>query len=47
MNAEEELRLMVEFFNKKVFGEPGSSRLELQIQDRPDLDGILVFIVLV
>ena len=47
MNAEEELKLMIELLNKKAFGEPGSSRLELQIQDRPDLDGILVFIVLV
>ena len=47
MNAEEELRLMIELLNKKAFGEPGSSMLELQIQDRPDLDGILVFIVLV
>ena len=47
MNAEEELRLMIELLNKKAFGESDSSRLELQIQDRPDLDGILVFIVLV
>ena len=47
MNAEKELRLMIELLNKKAFGEPGSSRLELQAQDRPDLDGIMVFIVLV
>ena len=47
VNAEEELRLMIELLNKKAFGEPGSSRLELQTQDRPDLDGVLVFIVFV
>ena len=47
MNTEEELRLMIELFNKKVFREPGSSRLELQIQYRPDLNGVLVFIVFV
>ena len=29
VNAEEELRLMIELLNKKAFGEPGSSKLEL------------------
>lgn len=47
MNAEEELRLMIELLNKKAFGESDSSRLEFRIQDRPDLDGVMVFIVLV
>ena len=47
MNAEEELRLMIGLLNKKAFGKPDSSKLELQIQDRPDLDGVLVFIVFV
>ena len=47
MNAEKELRLMIELLNKKAFGESESSRLEFRIQDRPDLDGIMVFIVLV
>ena len=47
MNAEEELRLMIELLNKKAFGEPGSFKLELKIQDRPDLNGVLVFIVFV
>lgn len=47
MNAEEELRLMIELLNKKAFGEPGSPRLELKTQDRPDLNGVLVFIVFV
>ena len=47
MNTEEELRLMIELLNKNVFREPGSYRLELQTLDRPDLDGVFVFIVLV
>lgn len=47
MNAEEELRLIVEFLNKKVFGEPDYSKLELRTQDCPDLNGVLVFIVFV
>ena len=47
MNAEEELRLMIGRLNKKACGKPDSSKLELQIQDRPDLDGVLVFIVFV
>ena len=47
VNTEEELRRMVELLNEKVFGESGSSRLELQMHDRPDLDGVLAFIVLV
>ena len=47
MNAEEELRLMIGLFNEKAFGESGTSRLELRMHDRPDLDGVLAFIVLV
>ena len=47
VSTEEELRHMVEFLNEKAFGESGSSRLELRMHDRPDLDGVLAFIVLV
>ena len=47
MNTEEELRHMVGLLNEKAFGEPGASRLELRMHDRPDLDGVLAFIVLV
>ena len=47
MSTEEELRYMVELLNEKAFGESESSHLELRIQDRPDLDGVLAFIVLV
>ena len=47
MNTEKELRHMVELLNEKAFGESGSSRLELRMHDRPDLDGVLAFIVLV
>ena len=47
MNTEEELRHMVGLLNEKAFGEPGTSRLELRMHDRPDLDGVLAFIVLV
>lgn len=47
VSTEEELRSMVELLNEKAFGESGSSRLELQMHDRSDLDGVLAFIVLV
>lgn len=47
MNAVEELRRMVELLNEKAFREPGASRLELRLQERPDLDGVMAFIVLV
>lgn len=47
MNTEKELRRMVKLLNEKAFGESGSSRLELRMHDRPDLDGVLAFIVLV
>lgn len=47
VSTEEELRHMVELLNEKAFGESDSSRLELRMHDRPDLDGVLVFIVLV
>lgn len=47
MSAEEELRRMVEFLNEKAFKEPGASKLELRLQERLDLDGVLAFIVLV
>lgn len=47
VSTEEELRHMVELLNEKAFGESDSSRLELRMHDRPDLDGVLAFIVLV
>ena len=47
MNAVEELRRMVELLNEKAFGEPGGFKLELRLQERPDLGGVLAFIVLV
>lgn len=47
MNAEEELRRMIGFLNEKAFEEPGDSKLELRVQRRPDLGGVLVFMVLV
>lgn len=47
MSSEEELKSMIKFLNEKAFREPGASRLELQMHDRPDLNGVLAFIVLV
>lgn len=47
MSAEEELRRMVEFLDEKAFGESGDSKLELRVQRRPDLGGVLIFMVLV
>lgn len=47
MNSEEELRGMVELLNEKAFGRPGEERrLELLLHDRPDLEGVVAFIVL-
>ena len=44
--SEEELENMVKLLNEKAFKEPGDSKLELRMQDRPDLGGVLAFIVL-
>lgn len=45
MNAEEELERMIEFLNEKVFEYP--ERLELRLQERPDIGGVLAFMVLI
>lgn len=47
MSSEEELENMISLLNEKTFKEPGDSRLELQLHERPDLNGVLAFIVLV
>ena len=47
MSSEEELENMISLLNEKTFGEPGASQLELRLQERPDIDGVLAFIVLV
>lgn len=46
-SSEEELKNMISLLNEKTFKEPGDSKLELRLQERPDLDGVLAFIVLV
>ena len=47
IGAKSELERMVALLNEKVFGWPdGLCRLKLKLYDRPDLDGILAFIVL-
>lgn len=46
-SSEEELKNMISLLNEKTFKEPGDFKLELQLQERPDLDGVLAFIVLV
>lgn len=47
MSSEEELKSMIKLLNEKAFSESGASRLELQMQDRPDLGGVFAFMVLV
>ena len=47
MSSEEELENMISLLNEKTFKEPGGFKLELRLQERPDLDGVLAFIVLV
>ena len=47
MSSEEELENMIKLLNEKTFKNPGDSKLELRLQERPDLDGVLAFIVLV
>lgn len=47
MSSEEELENMIKLLNEKTFKKPGDSKLELRMQERPDLDGVLAFIVLV
>lgn len=47
MSAEKELRSMIRFLNEKAFEEPGDSKLELRLHERPDLGGVLAFMVLV
>lgn len=47
MSSEEELENMISLLNEKTFKEPGDSRLELRLHERPDLNGVLAFIVLV
>ena len=46
-SSEEELKNMISLLNEKTFKEPGDSKLELRLQERPDLNGVLAFIVLV
>ena len=44
MNTEEELEGIVGFLNEKIFRYP--QRLRLEIKNRPDLGGVLAFMVL-
>ena len=47
IGAKGELERMVALLNEKVFGWPDESRrLKLKLHDRPDLGGVLAFIVL-
>ena len=47
IGAKSELERMVALLNEKAFGRQDESRrLELKLHDRPDLGGVLAFIVL-
>lgn len=46
-DMEKELRQMVGLLNEKALGRPVGSRLELRLQKRFDIGGVLAFIVLV
>jgi len=47
MMSLEELENMIKLLNEKTFKNPGDSKLELRLHERPDLDGVLAFMVLV